>query len=70
MPSTLRLTQAGTDLAVELEGPSPRHLSVELALDERGRAASQVISARVALEGDARGLEHFLRRVVRGLYAA
>ena len=68
--ATLRLMQEGTDLAVDLEGPSPRHLDVELVLDEGGRAASQAISARVELEGDARGLEHFLRRVVRGLYAA
>lgn len=68
--STLRLRQAGTDLAIELEGPSPRHLEVGLMLDEQGRAASRELSARVALEGDARGLERFLRRVVRVLYAA
>lgn len=69
--AVLHLVQEGADLAALLEGPAPRRLPLGLVLDESGRAASSTISARVDLDAcDARTLEHFLRRIVRGLYAA
>lgn len=70
-PAVLRLVQQNGDVMVRLDGESPKALLLGLVLDEDGRAASSAILARVDLDlCDARALEHFLRRLVRGLYAA
>lgn len=71
VPAVLRLLPQGGDVVVCLDGRRPRALHLGLVLDEDGRAASPAISARIDLDVcDARLLEHFLRRVVRSLYAA
>ena len=46
-------------------------MEVELTLDESGRAAAHGLVARLDVnDSSARAYEHFLRRVVRGVYAA
>ena len=52
-------------------GSEDRHLHLELDRHEDGRAQAASISARLDLAStDARAFERFLRRVVRGVYAA
>ncbi|MEE8469133.1 MAG: hypothetical protein V3T22_11800 [Planctomycetota bacterium] len=58
-------------LEIKLSGPTERRLEVELTLDGSGRTAAPGLVARLDVEqSDPRAFEHFLRRVVRGVYAA
>lgn len=58
-------------LEIKLSGPAERRLEIELTLDGSGRAAAPGLVARLDVEqSDPRAFEHFLRRVVRGVYAA
>ncbi|MDA1265842.1 MAG: hypothetical protein O2816_12245 [Planctomycetota bacterium] len=69
----LRLEAHGADLDIRLEhaGQPDRQLHLELGRDEAGRALARSILARIDISGgNARDFEHFLRRLVRGLYAA
>lgn len=48
-----------------------RRLVLSVTCDRQGRACARAVGARVAPEtSDARALEHFLRRVVRAVFAA
>lgn len=57
----------GPDLMLALDG---EHMCVALRVDDAGRAAARELSARLAESDGARGVEHFLRRIVRGVFAA
>ncbi len=69
---TLTLEAHGADIEVCLRSAeSERRLLVPLSLDNQGRASSAAIAARLDVdECGRRACEHFLRRVVRGVYAA
>lgn len=67
----LSLNMCEGGLEIRLSGPGERRLEVGLTLDGAGRTASPELSARLDVEeNDPRAYEHFLRRVVRGVYAA
>lgn len=57
----------GADLELTLDEDP---LRVELRVDDAGRTASPSLSARLADSPDSRAVEHFMRRIVRGLFAA
>jgi len=66
---TLAMCEGG--LEIQLSGTGGRRLEIELFLDGAGRAAAPELGARLNVdENDPRAYEHFLRRVVRGVYAA
>ena len=70
-PTVLHLVQQGGDVVARLESKPQRELLLGLVSDGSGRATSETISAQVDLNAcDALLLEQFLRRLVRGLYAA
>jgi len=63
--SALALTLCDGD---RLDAPVARELAVELALDEHGRILAPALGARIDLGRiDALEIEHFLRRLVRGV---
>ena len=67
----LSLCMCEGGLEIQLSGPVERRLEVGLTLDGSGRTAAPELSARLdAEQNDPRAFEHFLRRVVRGVYAA
>jgi hypothetical protein len=69
----LSLEWSEGELAIRLEGSDrgDRVLSAHFALDERGRAFSRELRARLDLERlEPRELEHFMRRVVRSALRA
>lgn len=68
----LHLAQVAEGLELRLRGPgAERRVVVALELDERGRATSPDLAARLdAGKNDQRAYEHFLRRVVRRVYSA
>jgi hypothetical protein len=52
------------------EGSTERRLLVSVTCDRAGRACARQLGARVAPETrDPRALEHFLRRIVRSIFA-
>jgi hypothetical protein len=59
-------------LEVQVFGAEPdRRLAVRITCDRLGRACARPLGARVMPEtNDARELEHFLRRLVRAVFAA
>ncbi len=69
---TLTLKADGIDLDICLQTDEGElHLCAPMGLDEKGRAVSEAISARISVEeGERRDYERFLRRVIRGVYAA
>ena len=69
---TLTLEARGVDLEIRLRtADGERTLLAPLTLDSQGRTSSPTIAARMDVdEGTRRDCEHFLRRVVRGVFAA
>ena len=66
----LVLQLATPDLAQPENAPCTGEFDVALSCDGLGRVAAPEIGARLRLEdSDARGIEHFLRRIVRTVYA-
>ena len=66
----IRAQPAG--LEVRLSGADgERRLALLVTCDRQGRACARAVGARVAPETtDARELEHFLRRIVRAVFAS
>jgi hypothetical protein len=57
-------------LDVRVYGAVERQLALSVTCDRQGRACARSVGARVAPEtSDARALEHFLRRIVRAVFA-
>jgi hypothetical protein len=69
---TLTLEARGVDLEIRLRtAEGERTLLAPLILDAQGRTSSPTIAARMDVdEGTRRDCEHFLRLVVRGVFAA
>ena len=69
---TLTLEARGVDLEIRLRtAEGERTLLAPLILDAQGRTSSPTIAARMDVDqGTRRDCEHFLRRVVRGVFAA
>ena len=69
---TLTLEARGVDLEIRLRtADGERTLVAPLTMDAQGRTSSPTIAARMDVdEGTRRDCEHFLRRVVRGVFAA
>ena len=69
---TLTLEAHGMNLEIRLRtAAGERVLVAPLTLDAMGRTASPTIAARMDVDGGTRrDCEHFLRRVVRGVFAA
>lgn len=71
---TLEIVGCSSSLALTVSGspslPRARSLRVAMTCDRSGRACARDLGARVSPETcDARELEHFLRRVVRAVFA-
>lgn len=68
----LEIRAGGSGLEVALLGArADLRISLPVTCDRQGRACVRQVGARVAPEtSDARELEHFLRRIVRALFAA
>jgi hypothetical protein len=66
----LVLQLAPTELAQDEDLPSTGEMDVPLSCDGLGRVSAPDLGARLNLEdGSARDIEHFLRRIVRAMYA-
>ena len=71
--ATLEIRGRGDVLEISLLDAAcdPLHLFVPVTCDRAGRACARALGARVDPETtEARALEHFLRRIVRSMFAA
>jgi hypothetical protein len=74
-PGLLEIHGRPEGLEIRLTGPEPstcdRRLALRVTCDRQGRACARDVGARVMPDtSDARELEHFLRRIVRAVFAA
>ncbi len=66
----IRASEGGIDVRLS-EASAERRLALPFTCDRQGRACARSIGARVTPETcDPRELEHFLRRIVRAVFAA
>jgi len=66
----IRADREGFDVRVYGAEAVERRLAMSVTCDRQGRACARAVGARVSPEtSDARALEHFLRRIVRAVFA-